>query len=457
LQNMPSYGTINFYMNINFNFKKFEADKIALLGLFALSLLIAHIIVSVKTTLVFSEPIELSHTGLAISMPVGNGWESEKKWEYQANSFILNSNFTANTERPTAWAYCQYILDAEALHPQRWFEQKTEEVNGSILEKGQQQAGALTVDWAHINKPELLFNSFLGTIELPYNRRLNIAVEQITSEADLAERVFKQILSNLNFEENQLFKSGSEIIQTIKNKGINSFIENQNRQNCFLIRDSDRQTIGFMIDVLLNSKPDAKFNIHAAGHFYVKDLQEQRDLQEQATRFQCENNLNEFIWESELKSPAGRNHTEIILDESGLMTVRDSGTQIELRHSLSPVAIPDIFIEALLSRIIESHTKQIIIDIIDADGKITPTLVSVIEENNDDEDSPYVIKLDLLDGKGFSQLIFLNNHRQIIRVIVQQNKRYILETATRADIVREFPERADFLTQKSNLFEDNVF
>jgi hypothetical protein len=444
-------------MNINFDLKKFEADKIALLGLFALSLIIAHIIVSVKTTLIFSEPVELSHTGLAISVPVGNGWKSEKKWAYQANSFTLNSNFTANTDRPTAWAYCQYILDAENISPQSWFEQKAAEVNGSILEKGQQQAGALTVDWAHLKKPELLLNSFLGTIELPYNRRLNIEVHQITSETDHAEKVFKRILDNLNFEENQLFRTGSEIIETIKNKGINSFIDNWNRQTCFLIKDSSSQNIGFMIDVLLDSKPDTKFNIHAAGHFYVKDPQEKKDIQEQASRFQCENNLNEFIWESESSSPAGRNHTEIILNESGLMTVRDSGRQIELRHRLSPVAIPDIFIEALLSRIIESNTKQIMVDIIDADGKITPTLTSVIEENTSDEDSPYVIKLDLLDGQGFSQLIYLNNNRQIARVIVQQNKRYILEAATRADIVREFPERADFLTQKSNIFQDNVF
>jgi hypothetical protein len=444
-------------MNINFDFKKFEADKIALLGLFALSLLLAHIIASVKTALIFSEPIELSHTGLAISVPIGNGWESEKKWEYQANSFVLNSNFTANTDKPTAWAFCQYILDAEALHPQKWFEEKTAEVSGSILEKGQQQAGALTVDWAHINKPELLLNSFLGTVELPYNRRLNIEVHQITSEADHAETVFRQILDNLNFEDNQLFRTGSEVIETIKNNGIDSFLDNRNRQTCFLIKDSSSQNIGFMIDVLLNSKPDTKFNIHAAGHFYVKDPHEQKYLQEQASRFQCGNNLNEFIWESERKSPAGRNNTEIILNESGLMTVRDTGMHIELRHRLSPVAIPDIFIEALLGRIIESNTKQIMVDLIDADGKITPTLISVTEEDTDDQDTPYVIKLDLLDGEGFSQLIFLNDHRQITRVIVQRNKRYVLEAATRADIVREFPERADFLTQKSNIFQDNVF
>ena len=451
LQNMHRLGTIVSSMNIKFDLKKFEPDKIVLLGLFALSLFIAHIIVSAKTALIFTGPIELNHAGLAISMPVGNGWKSEKKWEYGANTFTLNSNFLVNTNRPTAWAYCQYILDAEALTPQKWFEQKAAEVNGTILETGRDQVDTLMVDWAHIEKPELLLNSFLGTIELPYNRRLNIAVEQITSEADPAEKVFKRILDSLSFEENNLFTTSSEIIEAIKSRGLDSLIENQNRQTFLLIKDSNRQTIGFMIDVLLNSEPDAKFNIHAAGHFYV------RGIQEQAVRFQCVNNLNEFVMESETSSTTGQNNTEIILDESGIMTVRDSGTQIESKHRISPVAMPDIFIEAILSRIIESDTKQIITDIIDTDGKITPTIVSVIEENTADENASYTIKLEFLDGHGFYELIYLNKNMQITKVIVQQNNRYVLEAATRADIVREFPERADFLSQKSNIIGDVIF
>jgi hypothetical protein len=441
-------------MNINFKTKKFEADKIALLGLFALSLLIVHFIVSAKTALLFSEPIELPHAGLAISIPEGNGWKIEKRWEYQPNSFILHSIFTANTEKPTAWVYCQYILNAEIPTPKEWFEQKAVEFNGSILEMGQDQVAGLTVDWAYIEQRNL--SSFVGTIELPYNRIINIEVDQIAGEVD-TEKVFRKIIGNLNFEENRLFKDGSEIIKTIRNNGINSFIDDQNRQKHFLITDSDRQNIGFMIDILNNSEPDDKFNIYAAGHFYVRDVPEQRVLQEQATNFRCENDLSEFIWEVESNSPVGRKHTEIILENSGLMTIRDSRTKFEFKHRLSPVAIPDIFIEAILSRIIENNTEQIIVDLIDSDGKIVPTIVSIFEEYTGDEETPYVIKLELLDGQGFYQLVYLNNNRQIVRVIVQQNKRYILETVTRADIIRKFPERADFLTQKSNVLKDDMF
>jgi hypothetical protein len=452
LQNTPRLGTINSNMNRKFELKKIEADKIVLLGLFAVSLLIAHIITSVKSVLILSEPIELTNTGLSVSIPLGNGWESKKEWEYQANSFILSSSFTENTDRPTAWAYCQYIINAETVPPKLWFEQKSAEVDGPIIDSGQTQADLLTVEWAHIEKPKLFFSLFLGTIELPYNRRLNIEVHEITGEVELAEQVFKQILKSITFEENKLFENSSEIVKEIKNKGLDSFIGNQNKQVCFLINDSSGQTIGFMIDAVRNSNSEAKFNIHAAGHFYG------RGLREQASRFRCGNNLNEFIWESESTSMAGRINTEIILDESGIMTVRDTKTQLSLKHRLSPVAIPDIFIETLLNQIIDSNRKQIIVDMIDADGKITPTLISIVENKiASNENTAHVIKMEFLDGQGFFELIYLNDQRQFTKVVVQLNERYILKTTILADIVKEFPERADFLSQRSNMFKDNFF
>src|SRR4030042_5158791 len=161
-------------MHRKLDLKNLEADKIALLGLFVLALLIAHIIVSVKSAIVFSEPIELAHTGLSISIPSGHGWQSKKQWQYQHNTYTLSSNFTSGSDRPTPWAYCQYLLAAEAISPQRWFEQKAAEIDGTVVEVHQEQINALTIDWIHIEKPESLLDDFLGTIELPNRRRVNI-------------------------------------------------------------------------------------------------------------------------------------------------------------------------------------------------------------------------------------------------------------------------------------------
>jgi len=429
-------------MSGNFGLKKFETDKIALLGLFVLALLAAYILVSVKSALIFSEPIELTHMGLSVSVPVGNGWYSEKQWRYHKNTYTLSSNFAVSSDKPVAVAYCQYLLAPETIPPKIWYEQKAVEVDGEIIEMNQEQINGLTVDWAHIERPELLLSIFLGTTELPNDRRLNIEVHQFTNDIDFAEDVFKQIIKSLSFEDNQRIENGIEVVKAVKDKGLNSFLDNQNRQGYFLIKNSEEQTIGFMIDVITDSDSDALFNIQAAGHLYG------RGIREQAVLFRGTNNLGEFIWQSETSGTVGISHLEIILDEDGIMTVGEVRARSKTRYRLSSAAIPDIFIEQLLNQIIESRMKQIIIDVIDADGKITPTIVSVIEdeENNSvDEDTAYAMKLEFLDGQGFSELIFLNDRKHITKVKVQQNKRFTIEKTGREVLLQEFPERADFI------------
>lgn len=432
-------------MNGNYELRKFEADKIALLSLFILALVVAYIIVSVKSTLVFSESIELAHTGLYVSMPFGNGWQSEKKWRYQNNTYTLSSSFAVGSDKPTAWAYCQYLLAPEVLPAKTWYEQQAADVNGTIVEIDREQKDALIIDWAHIERPGFFHTIFLGTIELPNNRRLNIEVHQIEDDLDMAEEVFKRIIESLNFEDNRIFTDGIEIVTTIKDKGLSSFLDNQDRQIYFLIRNSKGRTIGFMIDALVNSESDAPMNIQAAGHLYG------RGRQEQATLFRSRDNLSEFVWQSETKSITGISRAEIILDKAGIMTVGAVEARSETKYRLSSAAIPDIFIEQLLRQIIESDTKQIIIDKIDANGEIIPTLVSVIEDKESiiaGEDATYVMKLEFLDGRGFFDLVFLNDRKQIFEVTVQEEKRYTIEQTSREIIVREFPERADFILQR---------
>ena len=438
-------------MRRKFDLKNLEADKIALLGLFVLALLIAYFIVSVKSAVVFSEPIELAHTGLSISVPIGNGWQSEKKWQYQHNGYTLSSSFTAGSDRPTAWVYCRYMLAAEAISPQKWFELKAAEIDGTIVKVNQERINALMIDWVHIEKPELLFDTFLGAVELPDNRRLNIEVShQMTSEIGLAEKVFRQIVGSMNFEDNRLLNAGIEIVTAVKNRGIGGFLENQNRQTYFLIKDEGQQTVGFMIDILVDSERDAPFNIQAAGHIYGQRLTEQ------ATLFRCKNNLDEFVWQSETNNDSGRNHIEIILSKMGSLEIVDSQAKTRIEYAVGPAAIPDIFLEQVLFQMLENNVQKIIVDIINAEGKVIPTLVSVVGDAENiaaGKDFVYAFKLDFLDGRGFFQTVYLNGNRQIAGATIQQKDRFILESTNIETIESQFPERADFVSQRNRMLK----
>jgi hypothetical protein len=240
-------------MNDTYGTNKPGYDKIALLGLFILSLLIAHLIVVLTSRISFSDPIRLSQTGLSVSIPAGQAWQSDIQWQFQENMFSLSSLFPRGSDRPTAWANCRYLLSAETTTPQMRFEQRASEMNAVIAETNQTQTvstggsrTALTIDWARIDKPEVYFTMFFATARLPDNRQLDIEVSQIAGDGELAEIVFKHIIETLIFEDNRLLKTGAEIVAEIKSKGLAGFLDNQNRQDNIYILE--RAEVGSIVN-----------------------------------------------------------------------------------------------------------------------------------------------------------------------------------------------------------------
>ncbi|MBW7989499.1 MAG: hypothetical protein FVQ84_05715 [Planctomycetes bacterium] len=201
--------SITAYMEKTYDIRKIGGDKIALLGLFVVSLLIARIIVVSKSAILLSEPITLTDTGLSVSMPDGNGWKSEKKWRYYENGYSLRSIFALGSKNPSAETHCRYVKATETTDLQSLFERKAFDVKGEIVKVDQIYKDTLTFDWALIENPKISLIFIFGTAKLSHNRRLNIEVQQIMNDPEMAELVFKQIVTNLNFEENQLLVSGA--------------------------------------------------------------------------------------------------------------------------------------------------------------------------------------------------------------------------------------------------------
>jgi hypothetical protein len=203
LQNNPHAITITLYMDRTYKIRKLGVDKIALLGLFGASLLIAHMIVVSRSAILLSEPIQLKLIGLSVSMPDGNGWKSNKQWNPYENGFSLRSSFSLGAN-PTAEARCVYNLSAETFDPQNLFVQKADEVEGEIKKVEQIEKDTLVFNWTHIENPKNSRIVIFGTAKLPRNHRLDIEVQQIVNDPKMAEQVFKKIINSLNYKGNQL-------------------------------------------------------------------------------------------------------------------------------------------------------------------------------------------------------------------------------------------------------------
>ncbi|GAF83679.1 unnamed protein product, partial [marine sediment metagenome] len=382
----------------------------------------------------------------------------EKQWKYRRNAFTLSSDFLAGSANPAARVRCRYLLAATRAAADMQFEQKASAVGGTIVQTGQTQTDMLDIDWAYITQNSKL-KIFFGTTPLPNDRQLDIEVYQIEEplapDADLAEQVFKRIAEGLKFKDNQLLEAGSVIVAEIKNIGLDYILplagnkQTQSQESFFLIKDARNHSIGFTMDVLIDSGTNDQLNIQAVSFLYARG----RYAQEQAAFFQSDNSFNKFAWKSETVSPAGRSGTEITLDEAGVMAVGKLGTQIEkTSYQLGPAAIPDVFLEMVFKQTLDSNHKKIIVDIIDSDGQITPTLISRIEA---EEEPAYVLEVEFLDGRGFSEQVYLDNQKQVSKILLQQKSLFILERTSAENILREFPEQANYILQKNKMLEQN--
>ncbi len=444
-------------MNEIHKIKRVGGDKIALLGLFILSLLVAYIITISKSALLLSGPIELGYTGLSMSMPSGNGWHSQEQWRYYQDVFILGSVFTSESGVATAVAQCRFLFAVAGVSAQAEFERKAAEVGGTIAKKGQTRKESIVIDWAQITKPGTPLNLFFALSELPYNRRLIFEVQQAKGDSNLAEKAFNRIVESINFKDNGLLKAGSEVVEGLRDKGIAGFLDNRNQQVFFLIktvRMRTEQTVGFTMEVLVEEGEEAEPKIDAAGLFYTRIPYSQ----EQVISFKSDNSFNEFVWKSESYGPTGRSGAEIILEKNAPMTVRRFDVEPEEKtYHLSAAAVPSVFLQQLLSEMLNGDKKEIVVDVIRSDGKITPAYISRTEAKDAaDNEAVYTLEVGLSSEGGFSERIYLDSQRQISRKELRLDTVSVFERATLKNILDEFPERADAILRSDKMPKTDI-
>ncbi|MHC4069596.1 MAG: hypothetical protein ACYS18_11625 [Planctomycetota bacterium] len=438
-------------MEENHEAKRYTAQILALLGLFALSLLVARFVITLKTSLSFSESIRLDYAGLSVVVPRGNGWQSDGKWKYYRNTFTLSSLFDSGPGGTRAGTHCQYKLAPMNVPKEVIFEQKAAAVDGSIEASGQKPAGSFTIDWVHIKKPGLPFDVFFGIAELPNNHQINIEVYQKGGDAELAKRVFQRVLDDIKLEDNQMLEAGSKIVSEIKSIGIEGFLYGRSQQSSYIIKKKVRgDPIGFMIETIIAS--NTQFDIEGGSLLYVRGQR----VNEQVILFHGNNNFDGFVLKSQISEMSGRRSSEMVIDETAVMTVRSADSnRNDIGSRLSKAAMPDIFGDFIFSQMIDSDVDSVFIEIVDAEGKILPAFFARVrtEDISASQNFSYLFRIEFLDGRGFSQQIYLDDQRQIIRKVVRHGFIYTLERASVDDILEEFPERAEYITQKHRIPE----
>ncbi len=419
--------------------RRYTLDKIAFLGLFIGSLLLAQLVVVLKSAVRLSQPISLPYSGLSVSVPAGSGWQSYKNWRYGRGGFALNSSRATGQGDRQVLVQWRYSLVAGKHLVEEQFDELAGQIDAKVVERGQYKAGELVVEWAKIEEPETSSVLMAGIADLPDDRGLEIEVFEPAGNG-LAGRLLEQMVRSIHFADNGLVHRGAQFMAQIRADGLGAALAasrptDGNSQDIFLVKDADGGVIGFVMDVLVDTGADEPMNIRGASYHYLRHLSG-----EQVMLLQSDNQLEQFEWKSETKSRLGGSGTRIVGDFNSIAVTRFDRDNEERVHPIGPAAIPEILVELVIRKMLDTECKELIVDVINADGTIAPM---VLREGRPADGFPLAVESRILDGRDYSFIAYYDSQKQLTKVLLRREDNLVLERTNAPTVMRLFPEQAD--------------
>jgi hypothetical protein len=281
------------------------------------------------------------------------------------------------------------------------------------------------------------------------------------------------VVESLKFEDTSLLAAGGRVVAQIKDKGLNEFLHRptekssdkgvtgraEGNREFFLIKDASEQLIGFTMDVFSfpqrasQTSDDSivsSVDIQMASLLYVRGKYQQ----EEVSIFECNSSFDEFFWKNEGSSRAGATAAEIAAQQTGVMTVTLlAPVPYHRDYQLGLAAIPDFLFDCLLSQMLDGNYREIVVDLVEAQGKIIPTRISKIEiEDTADleNQAQFAFKMEFLDGRGFSEMVYLDSQHRVMKRILHQQSLYFLERTDAKTVLEQFPERSEYILQQTD-------
>ncbi len=186
-------------MGAKLDIKSYSAAELALLGIFALGLLLASVVVSYRNKIRLSRPIELERSGLSASLPVGAGWQASQSWivDQQREMSTLTGQLLVGTSMG-AIVQWRFMGASGRLMPEDRLSIRVGTDEVEIVDAGTIQTDGAVMDWVQGRLIDGLEDIFLGVAHL--GQGWIVELEVVTpGDAKLAGRIFRVVAASLAY------------------------------------------------------------------------------------------------------------------------------------------------------------------------------------------------------------------------------------------------------------------
>jgi hypothetical protein len=417
-------------------------DKIVFLLSFALCLLMAKLLILERSRLDFGKLYSLKGTELEVALPVSGNWESIPNWKYNGREYILyGAKKDINGNLLDLFAYVYHLNMAET-NIEKMLDMQL--AGDSLIDGGVTPAKGTTIYWRLVKQSEERVTGsrsgggnykLLAGADLGSGRFLRMEIESVEGE-DVIMEIFNGAVKHLRFSDNELLRTGAQMVNDLKTGGIDVGIVRPKQNNIYKISNSFDRVIGFKSEMLGTDyfedgqvgKKISSFDFIQSGkaEFTKKeDLIFKPGLEKFFIKSKYASNLNERYKFYEIHF------------ENEQVEVVDFDSTLKVRYKPGPAAISEQFYLEIVNAFVRSEYKEVLVDMINYQGDIVPTILSH-HINGLESVGVHAVKFQSLDENKDIEIIYVGDMGELIKV-ENKNMGLVVEPGKRDELAEAFP------------------
>jgi len=385
--------------------KRYSLIEVALLAVFMVGLLIAHLIVKHRATVVLSDLISLPGSGLSVSVPAGPGWERTATWQYEESesSMTLLGQFRPSN-RGTMGVRWRYVFSTPDGSEQELLEQRAQKISAviqSFHRVGQDHLVVYARMFLPSSPQEVIY---MGIMRTKSNRSIELLVRSYGIGGFHGENVFRSVAGSIQYRPGQEVAEGHVLTDEFLRTQGHRLSRRSRSDEAFLIKDAAGKNQGY----------------YYARHSVSK--KPQRALRTQIRQFEynvleLESELwfdpleKDYRWKTDLSNlrTEGALVYEIAPGQSQSLLVTRNAKEVKT-FPAGQFFLPQPLLIELAQVFLESDYNGVIVDVLTAKGQLVPvrlTKVPPAEANAKSEAVESVVRMDFIYlADSYEELLF---------------------------------------------------
>lgn len=389
-----------------------------LLAFVVIGLFGAHIIVKIRHTPTLSDPIELAGSGIAVSQPIHNEWDSAESWHYNTsdNSLTLAARQFQNSARQVEIRW-RYLLCSTAESAWDTLTQRLEQAE-MVFGKRQTLDGPVSMEYTTIlskNGDDPI--KYTGIAQLEMGRLLELQVEPSPLSGIDAEALFLSLAGSIEYTPLPELQAGKALADTLW-ETLARDTETREDSQAFLIKDAEQTSIGFLHTETAVYRTDAETQIKIDQRQYDTASQIQ-------SSFVMNTSDKSFVWKSLIQILRAKQSWTLTIsnDAEGQLIIQPS-YDAQRRFSSSCLLVPELLLPNAVQLFLGQAQQRLVIDVLSASGEISPTLLEKInpaEALAHSDDVAQAVKVVFLNHHDSLEQYFFNANEDLIGRLKQQS------------------------------------